>query len=89
MQKKNNYKYIIKGRADSVIRNIDPIIKSLNQYPNKYIFTQQTSFIEPWQLGDCFMAGKIENIFKALVPFKKLSSRRINLFCKKINDDRK
>lgn len=82
--KKNNYKYIIKGRADSVIRNIDPIIKSLNQYPNKYIFTQQTSFIEPWQLGDCFMAGKIENILKLWSPSKNYHQDGLIYFAKKL-----
>ena len=62
LAKKRGYQYVIKGRADSAILNIAPILDLAEKDSEKYIFTQITTFIEPWLLGDCFMAGKIEKL---------------------------
>lgn len=53
------FDYVIKGRADSIIYNKKIIEKFLKQNNNKYLITQQTSFMKPFLLGDCFMVGSI------------------------------
>jgi hypothetical protein len=52
------YRRIIKSRADSVIFNP-------NAFCNpglSFTFTQQTTFSEPYELGDCFMEGSAKDL---------------------------
>lgn len=59
LAKNEGFDYVIKGRADSIIYNKKIIERFLKQNNNKYLITQQTSFLKPFLLGDCFMVGRI------------------------------
>jgi len=82
--KKKGFNYIIKGRADSAILNLQPILNLAETDKNKLIFTQITSFTEPWLLGDCFMAGNINRLLKLWSPSKEYDVDGLIYFAKKL-----
>lgn len=82
--KKQGYDYVIKGRADSAILNLNLILKLAKQNNEKYIFTQITTFTEPWLLGDCFMAGKIDKLIELWSPSNYYDQDGLIYFGKKL-----
>jgi hypothetical protein len=82
--KNKGYDYVIKGRADSAILNLDPILNLAIENENKYIFTQITTFIDPWLLGDCFMAGKIDKLIKLWAPSNYYDADGLIYFAKRL-----
>lgn len=84
LAKKKGYEYVIKGRADSAILNIQPILNLSLKNNDKYIFTQITSFTEPWLLGDCFMAAKIDKLIQLWSPSNHYDSDGLKYFAWKI-----
>lgn len=82
--KKQGYTHVIKGRADSTIRNIKLLLDTLKKNPDKFIFTQITTFTRPWLLGDCFMAGEINKLIKLWGPSEKYHQDGLVYFANKL-----
>ena len=65
--KKLGYTHLIKSRGDSIIQRPQVMLNDTN-FRNKVIFTQQTTYREPFELGDCFMSGPIDKIISLWTP---------------------
>lgn len=65
--KKFGANIVLKSRADSIVKNLD-LIREHNFVKRKWLFTQQTTISEPYELGDCFMASDIDSLIKLWTP---------------------
>jgi len=61
------YTHVIKSRGDSIIKKPQIMLAEIS-FASKTIFTQQTTYQEPFELGDCFMSGPIDNIISLWSP---------------------
>ena len=65
--KKIGVNIVLKSRADSIVKNLN-LIREHNFAIRKWLFTQQTTISEPYELGDCFMASDIDSLIKLWTP---------------------